>query len=135
VKAPPLLAARSPVIQVVFAVVVPAAFGLLCGVILGVSSAAYAALAVLATLGGVAAGYDHADALEGAGRGLAGGMLFGTFILFGHAVAGTHPKASLPHPHVLLPVLTTVGGVVLGVLGALIRGRRERRLAAPPTVA
>ncbi|HEV3228832.1 MAG TPA: hypothetical protein VGY97_05100 [Solirubrobacteraceae bacterium] len=134
-KAPPLLASRSPVIQVVFAVVVPAAYGLLCGVILGVSSGAYVVLTVLAALGGVAAGYDHADVLEGAGRGLAGGLLFGTFILFGHAVAGTHAKASLPHPHVVLPIVTTVGGVLLGILGAAVRGRRERRETAPPAEA
>jgi hypothetical protein len=132
VKEPPLLAFRSPLIQVFWAVVVPAAFGLLCGVILGVSSGAYTALLVLATVGGLAAGYDHADVLEGAGRGIAGGLLFGTFILFGHAVAGTHAKASLPHPHVVLPLGTTIIGMLLGAIGGLVRNRRERGTTAPP---
>ena len=106
-------------------IVIPAIFGAICGVLLGESKGAYTALSLLAILGGVAAGYDHVGADEGALRGIAGGMLFGTFILFGHAVAGTHAKASIPHPHVVLPIITTIGGVLLGALGGALRGRRE----------
>jgi hypothetical protein len=127
VEAPPLLVTRSPAAQVVLVIVIPAIFGAICGVVLGESKGAYTALSLLAVLGGIAAGYDHVGADEGALRGVAGGMLFGTFILFGHAVAGTHAKASIPAPHVFLPIITTIGGVLLGALGGALRGRREGR--------
>jgi hypothetical protein len=127
VEAPPLLVTRSPAVQVVLVIVIPAIFGAICGVLLGESKGAYTALTLLAVLGGVAAGYDHVGADEGALRGIAGGMLFGTFILFGHAVAGTHAKAKIPEPHVVLPIITTIGGVLLGALGGALRGRREGR--------
>src|SRR6266852_2006255 len=99
VREVPLLASRSPTLQVVSAIVLPIVFGLICGIVLGVNGALYGVLSVLAILGGIGAGYEHPDAVEGAARGIAGGMLFGTFILFGHAVAGTHAKAALPDPH------------------------------------
>lgn len=124
---PPLLASRPPAVQIIIAVVVPALFGLICGVLLGISAGAYTVLSILGIAGGIGAGYDHADLLEGAGRGLAGGMLFGTFILFGHAVQGGHAKTSLPSPHVVLPIITTILGVLLGAIGGALRARRERR--------
>jgi hypothetical protein len=119
----------------VLAVAVPAIYGLVCGVLLGVSAALYTLLTLLALLGGVGAGYEHADALEGAGRGVAGGMLFGTFILLGHALAGTKAKTALPEPHVVLPIVTTILAAGGGALGGALRGRHERRLNPPPTVA
>ena len=119
--------------QVVSAIVLPIAFGLICGIVLGVNGALYGVLTVLAILGGIGAGYEHYDAAEGAARGVAGGLLFGTFILFGHAVAGTRAKATLPDPHVVLVLLTVLGGVGFGALGGSLRRRRMRRLegAAP----
>src|SRR5260370_3646814 len=95
----PLLAARSPTLQVLSAIVLPIVFGLICGIVLGVNGALYGVLTVLAILGGIGAGYQHYDAAEGAARGRAGGLLFGTFILFAHPVAGTHAQPALPHPH------------------------------------
>jgi hypothetical protein len=123
----PLFASRSPTLQVLSAIVLPIVFGLICGIALGVNGALYGVLSVLAILGGIGAGYEHYDAAEGAARGLAGGMLFGTFILFGHAVAGTHAKAALPSPHVVLVLLTVVGGVGFGALGGALRSRHTRR--------
>ena len=125
----PLLAARSPTLQVLSAIVLPIVFGLICGIALGVNGALYGVLSVLAILGGIGAGYEHFDAAEGAARGLAGGMLFGTFILFGHAVAGTHAKAALPNPHVVLVLLTVLGGVGFGAAGGALRRRHTRRVA------
>jgi hypothetical protein len=91
-------------------------------------------LAVAAIVGGIGAGYEHEDPVEGAARGLAGGMLFGTFILFGHAVAGVRAKATLPDPHLLLVLVTIIGGVGFGGLGGGLRRRHARRTraAAPP---
>jgi len=124
-----LLTERSPTAQVAIAILAPAAVGLLCGLALGVSATAYVVAAAFALLGGAAVGYEHADALEGAGRGLAGGMLLGTFVLFGDAIAS--PRVSLPSSHVLLPVCTTAICAACGLFGGALRARREQ-LAAPP---
>ena len=129
---PPLLASRPQGLQVLIAVVLPAVFGLLVGILLGVSAGAYTILSLLGILGGIGAGYDHADMLEGAGRGLAGGMLFGTFILLGHALEGSKAKTDLPSPHVVLPIATTIFGIILGAIGGALRARREQRATAPP---
>jgi hypothetical protein len=134
VREVPLLASRSPTLQVVSAIVLPIVFGLICGIALGINAALYGVLTVAAILGGIGAGYEHYDAAEGAARGVAGGLLFGTFILFGHAVAGTHAKAALPNPHVVLVLLTVLGGVGFGALGGTLRRRHTRRVegAAAP---
>jgi hypothetical protein len=123
------LASRSPTAQIVVAIVVPALFGLICGIVLGVSGALYGVLAVLATFGGIGAGFEHDDVGEGAARGFAGGMLFGTFILFGHVASGLHAKTSLPSPHVVLVIITMLAGTGLGGLGARLRVRRDARQA------
>jgi hypothetical protein len=119
----PLLAERRPGEQAFIVLVLPAAFGAICGVLLGISAGAYTGLTLLGILGGIAAGYDHATAGEGALRGIAGGSLFGTFILLAHAVAGTHAKAKLPDPHAVLPIATTLIAVALGAIGGALRAR------------
>jgi hypothetical protein len=129
--APKLLTQRSTGGAVLIALVLPAAYGLFTGVMLGVSSGVYAVLLILAIFGGYVAGYEQRGGAEGFGRGLAGGMLFGTFILFGHAVAGTHAKTDLPDPQVLLPIITTALGALVGALGGAMRERRERQLNPP----
>jgi hypothetical protein len=58
-------------------------------------------------------------------------MLFGTFILLGHAIAGTDEKTDLPDPAVLLPIITTAIGALVGALGGAMRERRERSLNPP----
>src|SRR2546423_1559457 len=104
----PLLADRPLGAQIFIVLVLPAIFGAFCGVLLGIDGSVYPIVTIAAVLGGIGAGYDHPTAREGALRGVAGGALFGSFILLGHAVAGTHAKAKLPDPHILLPVATTV---------------------------
>jgi hypothetical protein len=126
---PQLLSARTPVEQVVVGNLVPCLFGALTGLVLGVSSAAYLLLNLLAVVGGYLAGLEHLNAREGALRGVAGGLQFGTFILLVHEVTGADPRADLPHPAVVLVVLTTGIGALLGALGGRSRGRRA---GAPP---
>ena len=105
-------------------VVVPAVFGLICGILLGISEPAYLVLSILAIAGGYFAGFEHRGAGEGALRGLNGGLLFGVFILFGHEFSGEEPKAHLPEPEILLVVHHD---------GAGRRSRRPgRALARPP---
>ena len=122
----PLLADRRPFEQVFIVLVLPSLYGAICGVMLGISGGLYTVMTLLGILGGIGAGYDHATPREGALRGIAGGALFGTFILLAHAVAGTDAKTKLPDPHVVLPIATTLISIVLGAIGGAIRARSLR---------
>ena len=126
----PLLSERPVGEQVFIVLVLPALFGAICGVLLGISAGVYTVLTLLGILGGTAAGYDHPTASEGALRGVAGGALFGTFILLAHAITGEHAKAKLPEPHIFLPIATTLISVALGAIGGGIRARQLRGAAA-----
>jgi hypothetical protein len=129
VTALPLLEHRPRGEQVFIVLVLPALFGAICGVLLGVSEGLYTVLTLLGILGGVAAGYDHATPAEGALRGIAGGALFGTFILLAHAIAGTPAKAKIPEPHVVLPIATALISIALGAIGGAVRARSLRAAA------
>src|SRR3984893_11164907 len=94
-QAPPLFRDRPRPLQIILGGVVPFAFGAVVGVVLGVSSGAYWALAALAGVGGVLAGFEHQDGWGGADRGLVGGGLFGLGILLAPAIAGTTAQGSL----------------------------------------
>jgi hypothetical protein len=131
----PLFRERPRLHQVILGLVVPTAFGALAGVLLGVSAAAYWVIGLIAFVGGILAGFEHADAWDGAARGLVGGTLYGTGLLIAHAIAGNDAKVSLPDFEPILVVATAIIGVLLGALGGKIRGSAmERRgLPAPPT--
>jgi len=120
----PLLSERPAGEQIFIVLVLPSIFGAICGVLLGMSAGVYTVLTLLGILGGIAAGYDHPTASEGAIRGIAGGALFGTFILLAHAISGEHAKAKLPEPHILLPIATAVISVGLGAIGGALRARQ-----------
>ena len=129
-RQPELLESHSPNLQLILAIVVPAVFGIITGVFLGVSEIVYLVLSVLGIAGGYMAGKEHIGASEGAMRGFTGGILFGTFILAAHALTGLDRKAHLPEPEIMLVVITTVFGIVLGALGGRARQRGETRLSA-----
>jgi hypothetical protein len=126
---PHLLRARPIGLQVVLAGLVPAAFGAICGYLLGVSEVAYLVLTILAIAGGYGAGLEHDGGREGALRGVVGGTLFGGFILLVHEATGKEAKAELPEPEILLLVLTIGFGILLGTLGG--RARHKRELEGP----
>jgi hypothetical protein len=109
---------RSRLAQVILGAIVPAAIGVVAGILLGASSAAYWIVAVLAAVGAVLAGLEHPDARGGAARGLVGGAIYGAALLIAHAVAGTHAKVSLGSFPPLLAVITAIIGAALGALGA-----------------
>lgn len=121
---PPLLSSRPPAQQIVVANVVPAVYGLITGVLLGVSEPVYLVMSLLGILGGYVAGLEHLTAGDGATRGVVGGVLFGSFILLGHEMTGAEAKAELPEPAILLVAITTVAGSLLGTLGGRSRSRR-----------
>jgi hypothetical protein len=108
-------------VQLLIAVVLPAAFGVLCGWLLGVNKTWYLVLSILALLGGYAAGTEHEGAGQGALRGLLGGSLFGGAILLTNQALDKTPKADLPHPHIWLLAITAGIGVILGALGGRSR--------------
>jgi hypothetical protein len=120
--------------QIVVANVVPCVFGAITGLMLGVHEIAYLVLAgPIGILGGYFAGLEHRSGPEGAARGAIGGLQFGSFILVADALSGLERQATLPDPAILLVVLTTFFGAVLGFLGGLTRERRMRAAApAPP---
>jgi hypothetical protein len=131
-RQPDLLESHPPQLQLILALVVPAVFGAIAGILLGISEIAYLVFSILAIAGGYMAGKEHIGASEGATRGFTGGILFGTFILAGHALTGLERKAHLPEPEILLVVITTVFGIGLGALGGRSREKIESRTAAAP---
>jgi hypothetical protein len=108
-------------LQVLLAGLVPAAFGAICGYLLGVNKTAYLVLSLLAIAGGYIAGQEHDGAGEGALRGLVGGAIFGAAIVLVHDATGKPAKADIPDPEIILVGITTVAGIILGALG----GRRR----------
>ena len=119
----PLLLDRPFAAQFVLAIVLPVAFGILTGFILGVDETGYLVLSLLGVLGGIGAGYDHMGADQGFVRGIMGGLLFGVSILVAHSLFGQEAKAKIPHPHVVLPIITTILGALFGAWGGAIRAR------------
>jgi hypothetical protein len=129
-EAPPLLLERPPGAQIVVAVGGPVIAGIICGIVLGIDKTAYTALTLLLVIGGIAGGYEHDTADEGAVRGLLSGAVFGTLIVATSAVSGMDPQATLPHPPGFLPVLTGIITMFLGAFGGWLRSRHEKRVRA-----
>jgi len=129
VKLPPPFLERPFSLQVLGGIVVPVVFGVLSGIVLGWSEILYLVMAgPLAIAGGLVAGTEHRAVDEAVVRGAIGGLVYGSFILIGHEIANNAPKADLPDPQATLVFVTTLGGVILGALGARWRMRQERRI-------
>ncbi len=128
---PTLFRDRPRPAQIVLGGLIPAAFGAVAGVLIGVSTGAYWAVGAVAAIGGVISGFEHQDGWGGADRGLVAGAIYGAALLIAHAIAGTHAKVSLGKFPPLLVVLTAIIGMLLGALGGRIaRLQRERNGAA-----
>ena len=128
-RLPPLLEEHPRWLQVLLVVVLPAVYGAITGYFLGVSAGAYLVLSILGILGGIGAGFDHVGAGAGAKRGVIAGSVFGAAILIAHEIHGEEAKVDLPHPAILLVVLTTVLAIGFGALGGWLRGRATARAA------
>jgi hypothetical protein len=106
------------------ALILPSAFGLLCGLALGVSAVLYLVGVLLSLFGGVGGGAQYVTRRDALIRGLVAGALFGAFILLGFELGGEdEPKVELPHPHVVLLVFTVVPSLFLHWLGWRLRPR------------
>src|SRR3954462_5393978 len=119
----PLLLERPFPVQLIFAIVLPVAFGILTGAILHEDETAYLVLSIVGIGGGIFAGYDHAGADQGFLRGVMGGLLFGTSTLVAHSLFDQTAKAKLPDPHGVLVAITTILGALLGAWGGALRAR------------
>ena len=126
---PPLLSERPPTQQRVIPIAGPIIGGVLTGLALGVSEGLWALANIIMILGGVAAGFDHLGAAEGARRGLLGGTIFGIALLLTDAISGMSREAKLPDPAILLLIVTIVAGTLLGALGGALRARAQARRA------
>jgi hypothetical protein len=103
----------------------PVIFGAVCGLLLGTSKTAYLLATLLSIAGGYLAGFEHPGTRDGAIRGVVGGTLFGAFILIAHQIDGRDATTSLPHPGIVLVVITALFGALLGALGGRARQRAE----------
>ncbi|HWX97643.1 MAG TPA: hypothetical protein VNZ01_12445 [Solirubrobacteraceae bacterium] len=129
---PVLFRDRPRPVQIVLGGVIPAVLGAAAGVLVGVSTGGYWALAAVVTIGGFLAGFEHQDGWGGADRGLVGGAIYGTSLLIAHAIAGTHAKVSLGSFPPFLAVVTAIIGMLFGALGGrFARALRERREGVP----
>jgi hypothetical protein len=127
---PTLFRDRPRPVQILLGGVVPAIVGAVAGILIGTSTGAYWALAIVAGIGGFLAGFEHQDGWGGADRGLVGGGIYGTSLLIAHAIAGTHAKVSLGSFPPLFAVVTAIIGIFLGAGGGRLgRMQRERRAA------
>jgi hypothetical protein len=117
--------------QIVLGGVVPAVFGAIAGVLVGVSSGAYWAWGALAAIGSIVGGFEHQDGWGGADRGLVAGAIYGAALLIAHVIAGTHAKVSLGSFPPFLIVVTAIAGMLLSALGGRIARQGRERRAAP----
>jgi hypothetical protein len=126
---PPPFLERPFWLQLVGGIVVPAVYGILTGFSLSVNEILYYVLSgPIAIIGGFLGGAEHRGTDEGFLRGAIGGLVFGSFILLGNEILDPEEtKAHLPDPQVGLVFVTTLGGAILGAIGANWRARRERR--------
>jgi len=128
---PPAFEDRSPVEQIIGAVVITVVFGLITGLALGWNEIVYYILVgPIALAGRFVGGMEHRGAEQGFLRGAMGGLLYGSFILLGLEILNEEPEAYLGEPQAGLVFVTTFVGSILGALGGNYRMRRERALEA-----
>ncbi len=124
---PVLLRDRPRYLQIILGGVIPAIFGAIAGILIGVSAGAYYAWGAVAGIGGFVAGFEHRDGWGGADRGFFGGLIYGIALLIMHAIVGTHAKVSLGSFPPLLAFITAIIGMFLSAAGGrLSRAQRER---------
>jgi hypothetical protein len=69
---------------------------------------------------------EHSGASAGARRGLLAGSLFGIGLVLAHAIARERELVTIPHPAVLLILVTSVIGTLFGAAGGAARSTLEK---------
>jgi hypothetical protein len=126
---PPLLGQRPFAAQIILVAVLPVAFGAVCGAVLGASQPWFNVLMLVAALGGIGGGFEHASARSGLLRGLVGGVLFAGSLLVTFEVRGVPALTPLPAGLPIMAVGYAVMGMPFGALGGWLRSRSEDRRA------
>jgi hypothetical protein len=131
-----LLKDRPRPVQILLGGVIPAIVGVIAGVLVNESLAAYYAVGIVAGLGAFLSGFEHRDGWGGADRGFFGGLIYGTALLITNQLMGDTPKTSLGSFKPLFAVLTAIIGMLIAAAGGrLARATRERNgifLTDPP---
>ena len=128
---PPLFRYRPQNQQILLGGVVPFVFGVVVGLVLGVSATDYWILAGIAGVGAILAGFEHPDGWGGADRGLVGGAIYALGLLLAHYISGQHAKVSLGSFPPFLIIVSAIIGMLLGAVGGRI-GRSIWTREAPP---
>src|SRR5262249_28486898 len=127
----PLFRERPRNVQILTGLVVPTVFGAIAGIVLGITAAGYWVISLVALVGGVLAGFEHADGWDGADRGVVGGALFGIGLLVAHWISGMDAHVSLGSFPPLLAVITAIIGMLAGALGGRLRRITAEHSRAP----
>ena len=120
---PPLLSERSPAVRFALTYLTPMLGGFATGATLGIGVGAWIVANVLATLGGLGAGFEHVDRAEAARRGATGGAIFGLSLVLADALVVGDRAAKIADPAILQVLVTTTLGTVLALAGASLRAR------------
>ncbi len=124
---PPLFSTLPRPAQIQLAGFGPLLFGMVCGFLMEATAGGYWVVSTVGLLGAVSGGMEHSGASAGARRGLLMGSLFGVGVVLAHAIARQRELVTIPHPAVLLILVTSVGGTLFGAAGGAIRSRLEQR--------
>jgi hypothetical protein len=127
--APPLLRDQPRALGLLNVFAPPLLWGMLCGLLCGISRIAFIVGLVLSLIGAFGAGRQHLGILAGTCRGGLAGALFGGAILAGRGLGGG--GTLLFHLPILQVVFTGSVAAFLGALGGLSR-LRERGAAPGP---
>jgi hypothetical protein len=121
-----------PIRRLLELAVLPLAWGVVCGVLLGVSAPLYLAGSAIAAIGGVFGGAQHATQRGAMLRAAAGGTFFGLANLLGYAfTGGDHAVVMIPDPAALLLAFTIIPAFPLHYAGwRLAAARRATEIPA-----
>jgi hypothetical protein len=129
---PPLFDDRPGPAQYVIGAVIPAAIGVLAGVLVGVTAAGYWVVAALAGIGAFLSGFEHTGGWSAADRGFLGGVIYGAALLIVHYLGGATAKVSLGSWPPFLVVVTALAGTLLaGAGGRIARGGHPHPATQP----
>ncbi len=125
----PLFKTRSLAFKVFAVALAPLLYGLVTGIALAASAAAYWVLIAIGAVGAISSGYEHDEPIAAMCRGSLSAALF-TAGLFGALwIEGSAPRAALPAPAVFISI-NCIAGALICAAGASWRYRAERSASA-----